>query len=906
MDYFARLKQKVIGVKPQPTSAVQLAKFQKCWTSCQAQLLENKKKEAIIKDNSLTELVKSMIDTLVQEEIRADEGTTGVCMEYALKNNIIDSLVQLSEADMPPGIRGETIRAVSNMINLLDDKFLIHNAVHAPTLKLLHSCMNDRTQYELYSEEIVELMQNLCYKIHGYPDLLHIFFHDKEWLKTPQKTTPVSQKTTNKLYNLAKMENSRPNSPSKLSEPKAEYEFVLFSYLLMFIHKEGKAGDYSRHALLYIIELATGALRDFILKNSDFCTIVAAGLGAFYSQLPRKLMVTSTIDGNSRDNALGQNDMAMSEEDSQDTERTSSPEFKFQLELFLKYLNFTQEILDRCPSSGICNTLLANIKTLFLENILYPSLLECSDTDGSAVAVITYIDILIRSITQEDLNNMLVTYLMNTGTNEQEEDKAEKPDKPSKFPPQISSLTATKEFDTESLQSSVCSVDVSVGFEASSILPYNMKDLIFANCKSNSQHVVVASLKLLHTMLNHHCRQSLDLLEVETDEESSGKINPHDQSHHHFSSIDTHLRILDLYLSLLSVIDVDHDQATMAKGYDNYLFDVELTIEEHERLHKSHHSTKKGIGRKYRKHPNLLNVKYLDFQEEDTSDNKMSSTLSDDVKKDDKDIPCKHSLKATDALIQMILSLLSRFFAHTCELNLALTGVISALASCPYRSLEGWLALSEITETRNQIPVVEEFLRETSLIDHDNLDDDRSEDGCETDSRSVKSYSNASVTTAATSYSTTPSKNPTIFLMFKILTQHVVYYRSKVPNFDQLLNERRTSLFERRKTGENFTAKVKQVMVNINEDSDEDDDLFAPSSADAVPINGSFLQNVNPCDAQDSDGEPDFAGIPPPPVKVEDICILIDNVIILEEAIKEIVSIIQVRKSMGVDEVRFL
>ncbi|ORX90651.1 hypothetical protein K493DRAFT_409768 [Basidiobolus meristosporus CBS 931.73] len=848
-----------------------------------------------------------MIDTLVQEEIRTDEGTTGACMEYALKNNIIDSLVQLSEADVPPGIRGETIRAVSNMINLLDDKFLIHHAVHAPTLKLLHSCMSERTQYELYSEEIVELMRNLCYKIHGYPELLHIFFHDKEWLKTPQKTTPTSQKTTNKLYSLSKIEH-RPDSPSKLSEPKAEYEFVLFSYLLMFIHKEGKTGDYTRHSVLYIIELATGALRDFILKNSDFCTIVAAGLGAFYSQLPRKLRVTSTIDGKPRDNGLGQNGVAAVEEDLEDAEPTSSPEFKFQLELFLKYLNFTQEILDRCPSSGICNTLLSNVKTLFLENILYPSLLECSDTDGSAVAVITYIDVLIRSITQQDLNNMIVTYLMNTGTNEPEEEKAEKLEKPNKLPPQIPSLTAVKESDAESLHSSVGSVDVSVGFESSSILPYNMKDLIFTNCKSNSQHVVTASLKLLHTMLNHHCRQSLDLLEVQVDEEMVGSSDEQlsvGHPHQRFSSIDTHLHILDLYLSLLSVIDVDHDQMAMAKGYDNYLLDVELTIEEHERLHRNL-VAKKGIGRKYRKHPNLSNVKYLNNQEE-PHDTTMTSALSEEnAKKDEKATVCKHSLKPTDALIQILLNLLSRFFAHSCDLNLALTGVISALASCPCRSLEGWLTLPEMTEIRPQAPVAEDFLGDTSFQDQENMEDDRSEDGCEPDSRSIKSYSNASVTTAATSYSSIPAKNPTIFLMLRILTQHVLYYRSKVPNFDQLLSERRASLFESRNTGETFSAKIKSAMVKINEDSDEDDDLFAPSSADAVPINGSFLQNMNSFDGQDSDGGPDFAGIPPPPVKVEEICILVDNVIILEEAIKEIVSIIQVRRSMGVDEVRFL
>ncbi|ORX43482.1 hypothetical protein DM01DRAFT_314506 [Hesseltinella vesiculosa] len=50
--------------------------------------------------------------------------------------------------------------------------------------------------------------------------------------------------------------------------------------------------------------------------------------------------------------------------------------------------------------------------------------------------------------------------------------------------------------------------------------------------------------------------------------------------------------------------------------------------------------------------------------------------------------------------MQTLLGLLSHFFAQSSALNLALAGVISALALCPYRSLEGWIAFQERGQTK--------------------------------------------------------------------------------------------------------------------------------------------------------------------------------------------------------------
>ena len=134
--------------------------------------------------------LKTMVDLLVDEESRLDDasGTTGVCMEYLLKNNVLTKLVNNAEGDEPKGIMGETIRTIAGMINLLDDRFLVHNAVHKPTVKLLRTCAQGAEfDGESYHEDLVDLMYILCSKIHGYPELLNIFFHDKQWLTVPQR-----------------------------------------------------------------------------------------------------------------------------------------------------------------------------------------------------------------------------------------------------------------------------------------------------------------------------------------------------------------------------------------------------------------------------------------------------------------------------------------------------------------------------------------------------------------------------------------------------------------------------------------------------------------------------------------------------------------------------------------------
>lgn len=63
--------------------------------------------------------------------------------------DVLGTLVRLSETDRPRGAQAEVLRAVQNMIVMLDEQFLVHTAVHKAILRLLRTCVGDDIQEQL-------------------------------------------------------------------------------------------------------------------------------------------------------------------------------------------------------------------------------------------------------------------------------------------------------------------------------------------------------------------------------------------------------------------------------------------------------------------------------------------------------------------------------------------------------------------------------------------------------------------------------------------------------------------------------------------------------------------------------------------------------------------------------------
>jgi hypothetical protein len=68
---------------------------------------------------------------------------------YSSFPDVLGTLVSLSESDRPSGIQVEVLRAVQNMVILLDEQFLVHSVVHKAVLRLLRNCVGDDIQEQL-------------------------------------------------------------------------------------------------------------------------------------------------------------------------------------------------------------------------------------------------------------------------------------------------------------------------------------------------------------------------------------------------------------------------------------------------------------------------------------------------------------------------------------------------------------------------------------------------------------------------------------------------------------------------------------------------------------------------------------------------------------------------------------
>ncbi|EGN92451.1 hypothetical protein SERLA73DRAFT_117334 [Serpula lacrymans var. lacrymans S7.3] len=1037
MDYFSKFLR--TGSQPPPKIVHDHAsEFHQSWNLIKNTLQHPDERQLTkgIKSTDVPVHLQSMVDSLVWESSRTEEGATGACLEYLLKNDVLGTLVKLSEPDRPSGIQAEVLRAVQNMVVLMDEQFLVHSAVHRAVLRLLRNCVGDDIQEQLdgrnkvmgaakdivrsqpseYELDLVNLLCILCSRIRTYRELLMIFFHDKHWYHSeplfstqdihgesdavPRTPSPSPSQTT------------VTSSPASSHARKPEYEFLLFNYLLRFVHREGQIGDFARAGLLFLMDVAMSpgepvhrlagdeqaasstttefasadpitdaalALAEYIV-DGDFSEVLGAGLGAVYSLLPSKLEIRNpqTVDPtNVNGMVIGSNgpetedekeklELVREKNRAMGLEDASNPDFKYRLDHFLKLLEFLQDVLRRnvihdsestldassLVGTAIVQSILDAVRRIFLENVLYPSILECSDMDGSAVAVMSYIDIMIRTLdTNGQLSDLLVEFLVSEDNDE-----------------------VTRPRHRQSIQNKLrrrkSSAMVLLEMEApdsrrqseyfTSMGRFTLKDLMLANLRSKHQQTATAALQLLQSILDQHCQLCVDrLLVVISDPQATNYPEPPmippslDSQISPASAVppgpvflqpettySTHEREMGLYLTLVSRVDPSHNEDAFSTGYDHYLRDALQSIQSQNCFH-----------------------------------------LGDDI---DLVTKMKHRLNVNDPILSLVLESLRAFFSNTPEFNISLTGLLAALAICPYRSLAGWLTCAP-----SDTPLVNEGDDEGNIsLDGDG--DDRS-----IDFQIEEKLAHDSILLPASRLD--EQSRPVVHSIFQGLVGQLERYRQLVDNFDKYLLERRQGLLFSENLTDALTltlepvaeptqmAKLQASISGITSAVLESPGQRAKPKAKASSSFVSFLTpkknktaplkssdapaNADPAtpprpgsktvaaspfgshyqSTRDIVVEPFLAPVPPsgpwtpartkkwnadeedvftaggqwgekPSNKLDDtkeeekgektttvtLSQLLDNVVILEESIKELVAIIHARRSLGIDSVRYL
>lgn len=109
--FFSRLLQapKQAASTDDPAS---LAAFDAAWTSVRS-TLEHPDERQLARGIGSTDVPKNLkliVDALVYESNRTDEDTTGACLEYFLRHDMLGQLERLCQTNRPRGIKREWVR----------------------------------------------------------------------------------------------------------------------------------------------------------------------------------------------------------------------------------------------------------------------------------------------------------------------------------------------------------------------------------------------------------------------------------------------------------------------------------------------------------------------------------------------------------------------------------------------------------------------------------------------------------------------------------------------------------------------------------------------------------------------------------------------------------------------------
>nr|CAB3244292.1 protein FAM160A1-like [Phallusia mammillata] len=203
--------------------------------------------------NVVRNLLEHMIYLLVEEQSSGQ--LLGPILEFAITQNIFQKLLNWwDDASLfKTEIMLNLLKVYEVLISQAQHSLLHHKQLVSPMLKLL-SC-STCTRSEELDAHIVLLLNLLCVWMNRDPTLLEVFFN--------------------------------------ASSAHGSANFVIFSLLIDFIHREGTIGQQARDALLLCMSLSSEneSVANYIVHQSNFCPVLATGLSALYSTLPRHMVV---------------------------------------------------------------------------------------------------------------------------------------------------------------------------------------------------------------------------------------------------------------------------------------------------------------------------------------------------------------------------------------------------------------------------------------------------------------------------------------------------------------------------------------------------------------------------------------------------------------------------------------
>ncbi|WPH03026.1 Hypothetical protein R9X50_00590000 [Acrodontium crateriforme] len=549
---------------------------------------------------------------LIREETRAP--IPHVCIQYAASRQIYAVIARAASVSQYEPMIKAAVAVFAALIDSEEEGFLSSGPFAKSLMRLITRAIdNGTTSIGLDTETaILEVLFTVAAKIRLEPEILPVWFQARS--RPPLTESQIYEKEKEKEKN-------------SFAGVTQKDDFPLCYLLIDRVHHEGRIGDFARTGLLYIFE-ATGRsanLEEWVI-SSDLPTLMASGLGALYSQLSREL---SIIHPDVTLPAV----LAMSDYNTTHPRATAESAFsdrhRSHMSTFLSYLAFWQDVLDHCRSSEVNQTLLDHFQILFLQQLLYPSLLQSSDTDaGSSIAVLTYMTTMLEALEYPKLIHMILIYLLNiddkmTSTSGQNTPSA--------------SINLSQSTGSLNRRGSIMLLSAIKSPEVEPTL-FSLVDLILNSIGSRNNQTVYAALKLTSTLIVRQKKYALG--------------------------------------TLIKVRRVTAQHAARSVG----ALHVEISkfselLNEHSHLDDDFQGLCEDVG-------GLIEAQApIESEKPTTSGNQ------------DEPQPCQNVLPVNDQLMRALTGLLLRFFTNSIDVNLALTQAVISIFSCVDIRLDGWLAL---------------------------------------------------------------------------------------------------------------------------------------------------------------------------------------------------------------------
>ncbi|XP_041841087.1 protein FAM160A1-like [Melanotaenia boesemani] len=297
--------------------------------------------------------VEHMLFLLMEEEA-GQGGAMGSILEFVVLEGIMERLFLWSlRRQFTEDMKLEQLRMYQMLLSQAKQPLLHHKPVLRPLMMLLASCAGAATDSGgVVEAELVLLLNQLCVALVKDPSVLELFFHT--------------------------------------SEDQGAANFLLFSLLIPYTHRQGLVGQQARDALLLIMSLSASEPRvaQHIAENTYFCPVLATGLSGLYSSLPARLQVYSD-DWHCLDQADWQQVPALVH--------------------FLHSLDFCSAV-TKVAHPSIRSQLLNYIYNGFLVPVLAPALHKL--TVEEVMTTTAYLDLFLRSISEPALLQTFLSFIL--------------------------------------------------------------------------------------------------------------------------------------------------------------------------------------------------------------------------------------------------------------------------------------------------------------------------------------------------------------------------------------------------------------------------------------------------------------------------------------------------------------